>query len=232
MVGSMSALWAAGLAVLATHFVIASTSLRALLVRRLGEGPYRGLFSLIALAAFAWLILAYARAPAAAPVWDLWPAASILALALMPVALILLVGGFSIPNPTAIGGRPAEARVTGVLRITRNPVLWGIGLWAVLHMLANGDPPALAFFGTFAVLALLGSHLIDVKLAERPGAGFGVLALATSNIPFLAIAQGRQSLACAVREFGWLRLATAVLLYAGLLHAHAWLFGIAPYAGL
>ena len=52
----------------------------------------------------------------------------------------------------------------GVLRITRNPVMWGIGLWAVAHMVPNGDWASLLFFGTLMwrlAIYATGRRLID-----------------------------------------------------------------------
>jgi uncharacterized membrane protein len=116
----------------------------------------------------------------------------------------------------------------GVLRITRNPVMWAIGLWALAHMVPNGDWASLLLFGTLAVLALLGSVMIDAKNAVRWGDAWTRWTQLSSNIPFVALIQGRQALGTTIREIGWVRLAVALVLYAGLLHAHSWLFGVSP----
>ena len=57
----MPSLIAAALFLLASHFGISSTPLRAALVRRLGERGYLILYSLISFAAFGWLIGAWAQ---------------------------------------------------------------------------------------------------------------------------------------------------------------------------
>src|SRR5256885_9652450 len=44
------------------HFGVAGTRLRDALVARLGEGPYRGVFSLASFAGIFWMGYAYARA--------------------------------------------------------------------------------------------------------------------------------------------------------------------------
>jgi uncharacterized membrane protein len=46
-------------------------------------------------------------------------------------------------------------------------------------------------------------------------------------VPFLAIAQGRNTLELA--EIGWRRLAMALVLYVAFLGAHPWLFGVSPF---
>ncbi|KAA1056957.1 NnrU family protein [Azospirillum argentinense] len=229
MTGTIAHLSAAGLFLLLTHFGISSTPLRAALVGRLGEKPYLGLYSLISALAFWWLVAAYNAAPHV----PLWPPACGLAwvpILLVPVALFLLVAGLSTPNPTSVGQERLLAGdrepVRGILRVTRNPFLWGVGLWAVAHMVPNGDLASLILFGTLALLALGGSVLIDAKLARRLGADWDRYAARTSNLPFAAILAGRQSLVW--REIGWWRPAVALLVYGGLLHLHRMLFGASP----
>lgn len=229
MTGTIAHLSAAGLFLLLTHFGISSTPLRAALVGRLGEKPYLGLYSLISALAFWWLAAAYNGAPYV----PLWPPAGWLAwvpVLLVPVALFLLVCGFSTPNPTAVGQEKLltgdREPVRGILRVTRNPFLWGVGLWAVAHIVPNGDLASLILFGTLALLALGGSVLIDAKMARRLGADWDRYAARTSNLPFAAILAGRQSLVW--REIGWWRPALALLLYGGLLHLHRMLFGVSP----
>jgi uncharacterized membrane protein len=226
------ALIAAAAFLLASHFVPSSTGMRAALVTRLGERAYLGLYSVVALGAIVWLVAAWRRAPYV----ELWPTAGWLAvipLLLMPVALIFLVGGVSGPNPTAVGapdilGAPEPAR--GMVRITRHPVMWAIAVFALSHMVVNGDLASVIFFGSFAALALVGTTLIDRKYAARRGADWQRLAAITSNLPFAAIAAGRQRLVLA--EIGWARFGAALLLYVVLLALHPWLFGASALGGL
>lgn len=224
----MGSLIAAAAFLLVTHFGISSTPLRVLVIGRIGERAYLGLYSVVAALAFWWLGSAYADAPTT----PLWPAAAWQAwvpLLTLPVALLLLVAGLSTPNPTAVGQTARleqPGAVRGILRVTRNPFLWGVGLWALAHMVPNGDSAALLLFGTLAVLALGGAVLIDAKLARRLGPLWTPYAGETSNVPFAAILAGRQRLVW--REIGWGRLGAALVLYAGLLHAHKAVFGVSP----
>jgi uncharacterized membrane protein len=229
----MAELILAGLFLLASHFGISSTPLRAALVARLGERGYLILYALIAFAALGWLIGAWARAPYV----ELWPPAPALAavpLLVVPIALVLLVGGLTTPNPTAVGA-PAEllaegAPAQGVFRITRHPFMWGVGLWAFAHLLANGDLASVLLFASLGALALLGTLLIDRKYALRRGTDWQRFAAATSNLPLAAVFAGRQRLVLA--EIGWWRLALALALFATLLALHPWLFGGAPLGSL
>jgi uncharacterized membrane protein len=230
MTGDLGWVALAGAFLLGSHFGISSTGLRARLIDRLGEKAYLGLYSIVALVALVLLVMAYESAPFVllwtASIW-MW----FVPLLVMPFALLFLVGGLSAPNPTAVGQDALlekELGPRGVLRITRNPVMWAIGLWAAAHMVPNGDAASLLFFGSLAVLALLGAVLIDAKNALRKGDAWVRWATLTSNIPFLAIVQGRQNLGVAIREIGWIRLAVVVVLYAALLHGHRWLFGVSP----
>jgi uncharacterized membrane protein len=154
----MSQLFVAALVLLASHFGISSTPLRAFLIARIGERPYLILYSLIAFTAIGWLVHAWAQAPYI----ELWPHGPGLAgipFIVMPFALVLLVSGLSTPNPTALGAPDVLSRsdsVRGIFRVTRHPFMWGVVLWAGAHIVANGDLASLVFFAGLGLLALLG----------------------------------------------------------------------------
>lgn len=209
---------------LLTHFV-PSTPLRPKLVAAIGENRYRGLYVLVAFATLGWMIWAFARAPAQAL---LWTPLRHLPLLVMPFSLLFVVGGLVRMNPTAVGAErllKEDEPARGMIRITRHPFMWGVILWAAAHILANGDAKATVFFGGFLVLAGLGTVLIDRRKSALPD--WPKFAALTSNLPFLAIVQGRNRIAWG--EIGWLRLAIALALYAALLVLHPWLFGVRPY---
>jgi len=215
-----------------SHFGISSSRLRDLVVRAVGEQPYRGLYSAVTLGAFAWLISAYRHAPTEI----MWIAPSGLRLAMLVVVLagfLLAVVGITTPNPTVVGGEALFARpdiVHGILRVTRNPFLWGIGLWALAHIVATGDLASLLMFGSIGALGLVGSVLIDAKKAKRHGLQWKAFAARTSNVPFLAIAQRRQWFV--VGEIGGWRIALAASLFLLALLGHRWAFGVSPLPGL
>jgi uncharacterized membrane protein len=179
-----------------SHFLISSTALRTVLVRRLGEGYFSLAYSVIALGAFAWLITAYRHGPTLflwlAPVW--------VRVALLPIMLgasALVAAGLKTPNPVIVRSDGLFERpniVRGVLRITRNPFFWGVGLFAIAHVIATGHVSGILAFGSVGFLALAGASILEAKKARRHGRAWAAFAAATSNIPFLAIAQGRQRL--------------------------------------
>jgi uncharacterized membrane protein len=211
---------------LALHVVISGSPLRGVIVGRIGERPYLGLFSLLSLAGLAWLIYAYPRAER---VW-LWSPPLTLRWAaplLVLIAFLFVVIGLTTPSPTAAGGEsrldkgePAQ----GILRVTRHPFLWGVALWAITHLALNGDTASLALFGTLLLLALLGPLLIDAKRRRSFGPKWDRFAAVTSNAPFAAILSGRNTLR--LGEIGAWRIATAVAIWAVLLVVHPWLFGV------
>jgi uncharacterized membrane protein len=213
-----------------THFGIASTPLRGELIGRVGENGYRALYSLLALVALVWLATAWRAAPHV-PLWDAGAGLRHLAVTLMPLAFLLVVCAVTSPNPTVVGQKPdpdAGSPAVGIIRVTRHPFMWGVALWALLHLLANGDEASVVFFGAFVVLALAGTALIDARRTRENAPGWGVFLQATSNLPFAAILQRRQRLA--IGEIGLWRVALALGLYVVLLWLHPRLFGVSPLA--
>ncbi len=223
----MSNLLVAALFLIGTHLGIASSQLRPQLVAAIGEGPYRLLYSLIALVAIAWLVHAWSTAPVRF-LWTPGPGLRHLPLLVMPIACLLLVCALSQRNPTALGQGPdpdTAEPARGIVRVTRHPSMWAVALWAIVHVLANGDLASLIFFGAFGVLALAGTVLIDARRTEERPPGWGVFLQRTSNIPFLAILERRQRLVAS--EIGLARVAAALALYVALIWLHPALFGVA-----
>ena len=214
----MNQLLLATIAFLATHFVT-STPLRPKLVGAMGEWPYRGLYSAVAFLTLGWMIWAYGHTPRE----PLWTGMRALPYIVMPFAFVLVACGYA-RNPTMVGAEKllrSDDPARGMVRITRHPIMWAIMLWAGAHILARGDSKSLVFFGGFLVLAGLGTILMDRKKTSNPD--WPRFATLTSNIPFVAIAQGRNRVVW--REIGWLRPAIGLLLFAGLLYAHPLISG-------
>jgi len=214
----MTGLLAATAAFLLTHFVT-STPLRPKLVGALGEWPYRGVYSLVAFITLGWMIWAYTGAPREA----LWTGLRELPRLAMPLAFILIACGY-VRNPTMVGADKllqSDEPARGIIRITRHPIMWAIMLWAAAHLLARGERAATVFFGGFLVLAALGTLLIDRRKSANPD--FRRFAEVTSNIPFVAVLQGRNRIVW--REIGWKRPAIGIAVFVLVFFLHPWISG-------
>ena len=215
----------AALAFCGSHIVLSSTSLRGSLRDQLGERGFLAVYSLIAVVTFAWLLMAYSHAPTV-PLWPRQRWMALLPVVIMPFATILLIAGYTTPNPTTVGMERfarADDPAPGIMRVTRHPVMWAIGLWAISHLVANGDLRSLLFFGAFAALSLGGTVLIDRKKQLALGSHWARLAEVTSNIPFAALLTGRARLRG--RDISLLRIIAGILLYAVLYNGHSIIAG-------
>jgi uncharacterized membrane protein len=132
------------------------------MVARKGEGPFRGLYSLVSLVTFGLMIWVYGRIGDQPPLSDSGEAGWIVATVLMFVGSILFVGSF-IGNPALPGAPGPKGAPSGVLAITRHPMMWGFALWAITHIIIIGTPKALVFDGAIIFLALVGAALQDRK---------------------------------------------------------------------
>jgi len=218
----MTALLAATAFFLATHF-IPSTPLRPVLVKALGEWPYRGLYSLVALAGIVWMARAYGDAPYE----PLWSGVRLVPAVLMPIAFVLLVCGYS-RNPTAIGAEKllkSDEPARGMIRITRHPIMWALILWSGAHLAARGDLKSLIFFGAFLLLAAVGTFTMDSRRKSNPD--WARFAAVTSSVPFVAVAQGRNRIAWG--EIGWVLPLAGLALCGAFFAGHQWLFGVRPF---
>jgi uncharacterized membrane protein len=129
----------AGLALfLGVHAFSSLRSARGRLIAKLGEGGYKGIYSLLSLAGFGLIVAGMGKAPSVElwnpPAWGHYTA-----IWFMPFALILLAAAF-IPG--------------NLKRFTAHPMLWAVTIWALVHLLANGDLAGLLLFGGFGVYAL------------------------------------------------------------------------------
>lgn len=214
------------------HLLVAGTKLRDRIVAVVGEGPYLGLFSLATFAAIGWLAWAYSHAFSSSanagywttPAWLKWTCGGLVLL-----AMLAMIVGLTTPNPTAVQQEKlldTDEPARGALRITRHPFLWGVALWSVAHLLANGDRASLVLFSTFLIVAVAGTTSIDHKRRRRYGGSWDAFARRTSNLPFAAIVSGRNELR--IGEIGAWRIALALAVYAGVVLAHPWLFDAAP----
>jgi uncharacterized membrane protein len=181
---------------LGVHLLPTSPELRAGLQARLGTNGYKAVFSLLSLAGFIIIVLGYHKLqlhPGKNPIlWNPPEWTRHFAAGLMLPAMVLLVASVI----------PSRIRTT-----IRHPMLSAIKIWALAHLIANGDLGGILLFGSFLAFAVY--DRISVK---RRGA-LGPLGNAkpTSVINDVIV------------------IVLGVALYAALLFGgHAWLFGVSP----
>lgn len=229
MTGTVGLLTLSVIVFVGSHFLLSAPPVRRPLVRAMGEWPFIGFYSLVALGLFGWMLLAYAAAPFI-PVWDPPTALRHLSLTVMVFACILVVAGLSTPNPSVVwmdGDAIAGQSPVGILKVTRHPMMWGVGLWSLTHLLANGDAGGIILFGGMAVLSFGGAAAIDIKKRVLLGDAWARYCAKTSYVPFGAIVRGRARVG--LREIGYWRLVLGIVLYVVLLVGHAALFGVDPW---
>lgn len=178
-------LLAANIAFVGSHFAM-SHPLRAPMVRTLGAGGFTLAYTVVSFATLGWVALAFRDAPPA----DLpgsgeagWIAATLITW----LAMVLLAGSF-IGNPalpTPMAEQQARAEPKGVFRVTRHPMMWAIGLWALSHMVLFWSIRTMITAAAMGTLALVGSKFQDSKKAELMGAAWGEWSAKTSYWPRL-----------------------------------------------
>ena len=211
------------------HIFISGTWLRGVIVDRTGERAFQALFSLLSVGGIVWLCWAYTTAGDVL-LWGQINWFKPVALVVMVFAFLFVAIGLTTPTPTAVGGESQlnqNEPAMGILRITRHPFLWGVAIWAFAHLVLNGDAASLVLFGALLFLALIGPRMIDAKRGQTSGKKWTRFIAVTSNVPFGAIIEGRNSLK--IRELGWWRVGTGLVLYGLFLHFHLRLFGVSPY---
>lgn len=183
---------------LGLHLLPTSPALRASFVERLGANTYKAVFSILSLIGFAVIVLGYHKMqlhPGKNPVlWDPPAWTRHLALALMLPSMILLVAA----------NVPSRIRTA-----VRHPMLLAIKLWALAHLLANGDLASLLLFGSFLAYAVYDRISVKSRGALGP----------------LGDAQSKSMMGDVIA------VAVGIALYAALLlGGHQWLIGVAPVA--
>lgn len=178
------ALWCAG------HFLpSALPGVRERLIDAIGEGPYKGVFSLDAALAIVLMVIGYQRA-AFIPVYDP-PAWGVHLNNLMMLVAVWLF---------AVGG--AKAWIATRLR---HPMLTGVAVWGLSHLLVNGDSASILLFGGMLLWSLGMMWMINRRSAGWAPPRWG----------------------------GWGAEAKAALLslgvFAVIVFAHGWLFGVSPF---
>ena len=135
---------------LAAHSVrIVADGWRSRTIARLGEGPWKGIYSLVSLAGFALVVWGYGLArQQPVPLWDPPAWTRHLAALLMVASFVLLVATY-VPH-------------SGLKARLHHPMVLSVKVWALAHLLANGMLADVVLFGAFLAWSVL-----DYRSARR-----------------------------------------------------------------
>lgn len=173
--------------------IVAPRWREAQLARR-GEMGWKGLISIVAAVGLGLIVWGYGQARIASPA-DLWP----VPLWTRHLAVLLVWPAFVLLTAAYVPGTRIKAAV-------KHPMLLGVKVWALAHLLANARLADLLLFGSFLVWAVLdyrANRRADRAAAAVPPAG----------------SAARDGLALLVGSLAWVLFA---------FWAHAWLIGVAP----
>jgi uncharacterized membrane protein len=180
---------------LGAHVFVTRRNERAMLVAKIGEWPYRGLFSLVAIVGIVLIAYGFAsyRAAGLIVVWNPPTWTRHIVEALMWPASIMVVAAY-IPG--------------NIKRVLKHPLLAGVKTWAFAHLCANGDLGGIILFG--AVLAWAVYDRITLKRRSDPGAppipaGGGkndIIAIIVGTIVYLALGLVFHPIVIGVPAFG------------------------------
>jgi len=141
---------------LGVHSLTTFRETRTRLIERFGAGPFKSIYSLVALIGLALIVWGFSRyrAEGLITVWTppIWTRH--LTIALMWFAFVALACM-----------NPAPGRIRGWVR---HPMLVAIKIWALAHLLANGDAGGMLLFGSFLAWAVF--DRIAVKKRGDTGA--------------------------------------------------------------
>lgn len=137
---------------------IVSASGRHRLVQQMGEGPWKGLYSLVSLAGLVLIVVGYGAAREAPVVLYTLPNGfrHLAAVLMLPVFVLLLAA--------YLPGR--------IQRAAKHPMLLAVKLWALAHLLANGTLADVLLFGGFLAWAVVDRISVKKRAAAgllRPG---------------------------------------------------------------
>lgn len=129
---------------------------------RLGENAWKGLYTLLSLAGFVLIVIGYGQARQAPVVLYTPP------LALRHVAALLMLPAFVLLLAAYLPGRIKAA--------AKHPMLAATKLWAVAHLLANGNLADVLLFGGFLAWAVADrismKHRVQRPLPGAPAGRF------------------------------------------------------------
>ena len=143
---------------------------------RLGEGAYKGLYSLVSVLGFALIVWGFGQARQQ-PL-QLWSPPA----AMRHVALLLTLVSFVLLAAAYVPGNSIKARL-------HHPMVLGVKAWALGHLLANGNLAHVVLFGSFlawAVWNFVASRRRDRLTGVTYPAGSGGATAMAAGVGFAA----------------------------------------------
>ena len=165
---------------------------RESLQKRLGAGPYRGLFSLAVVVSLVLIVIGW-RGANVQPVYSPPLYGSPIVPGLMLLSFILFAAASAPGN---------------IKRFLRHPMLSGVIVWGAAHLLANGDNRSVALFGGMSVWAALEILLINRRDGawQRPepvALSKDVMTVVASAVIFAIVAWGHKFVIGVPAVAGW-----------------------------
>jgi uncharacterized membrane protein len=184
---------------LGTHAFTMLRGPRARLIERIGEGPYKMGYTVLSLVGIVITAIGYGRyrADGYIDVWSPPVFTRHLALLLVLLAFIAFAAAY-------LPGR--------IRRALNHPMLAGVKIWALAHLLANGDLGSIILFGSFLAWAVAARISVKRRDEVKPHGG-----------PAAAPAGWRnEALAVGIGLVAWFVFARVL---------HPWLIGVAVWPG-
>ena len=123
--------------------------------QRLGYGPYMGLYSLISLIGFVMIIYGYGATRGADVLYVPPIGLQHINILLMMPALILLVA--------------SQVPVGYIKKAAKHPMLLAVKIWALGHLLSNGELNSVILFGSFLAYAVFDRIMVKRRGDNGPG---------------------------------------------------------------
>jgi uncharacterized membrane protein len=173
---------------------IVAESWRTATIARVGAMPWKGIYSLLSIAGFVLIVIGYAAARQspvvlfAPPVWTRHLAA------LLTIPAFILLAAAYVPG-------------NAIKRAVGHPMMAGVKVWALAHLIANGTLADVLLFGTFLAWAVLG--FIAARRRDR-----------AAGTTYPAGPASRTAIAVVIGLVAWAAFAFAL---------HRPLIGVAPF---
>jgi uncharacterized membrane protein len=166
---------------------------RSSTIARVGEGPWKGVYSVVSIAAFVLLVWGYGQARQQVPLWFPPPfTRHVTALLMVPVFVLFLAA--YVPH-------------NGIKARLHHPQLLSVKLWALAHLVANGNLADVLLFGGLLVWAILAYR----AARQRDAASGKVYPPGKASMTVVTVVAG------------------LVLYGVFVMGLHVWLFGVRPF---